>query len=813
MKTSFNLLNHPAIFAAPARWTEAEAGRQHLPFLFYVVSMLRPRVLVEAGTTTGGVYCGFCQIVAAEKLPTRCLAFPAQPQQITALRTYHDPLYGNFSQLMTQASAEGLSQLADGSVDLLHFASDATDLALWLPKLSPRGIVIIPSLNSLSEATAQAWEQAKAQYPHFTFTHDGGLGLLVVGDAAAPELLALGRLSDAEAKKVQGFFSQLGWCGLSIHNGVTGVDRRAVEVENELARLRIALAGKEKQIERLQTQLTQRKHQLHNLTEKYTEAVNSDAWWMLSQYWIWRCKFFPVASRRERGLKSLTRVLRILRQFGLSGTLKKVRGRLQRRLKTELDFRQDFFNSVKLPASWQQDSQRQVVGRPQQKPKQSVDEHTLKLVHTRPPIAVPKLELFEVETAVERAPHLPRASVSVVIPSWNAGDEFALLLSSLAAQQGCDCVEIIIVDSGSTDGTVKLARDYGARVIEISQAEFSHSHARNLGAQVATCEYLLFMVQDALPASNLWLHELIAAAQRLDVVAATCVESPREDADLLARLLGTLHTEYLGAAEKDRVFSQPETVSYNEIRRNCQLNNVACLIERQVFDRYGFQGAYAEDLDLGMRLGQDGHRMAALNTVKVVHSHNRAAYYHLKRGYVDCTMMAELFADYPEPPPIDLGKLGKEALASFQLLEAVVAQLRDSAIFPLPLGTLSALLIKHIEQAYKNPVAGLAYPFNPNRDAYTQFLTKLAALSSDTAQVKFVGTSFALGVSGMLISLFDYLEGIYEVADAGLLASIGEFLQKIHALQLGAYLASSASAGRAEAPVIEWIETELRKGV
>lgn len=811
MTTLFNLLNHPVMLAAPARWTQAASGRQHLPFLFYLVSALRPRVLVEVGTTDGDLYCGFCQIIATEKLPTRCSAFPAHPLQLAGLRAYHDSLYGGFSQLLTQAAAgasnKWADKWADGSIDLLHLVGDVHEFTGWLPKLSERGIAVISSLNSLSGAAAEAWQRAKAQYPHFTFPHDGALGLLAVGDMVDPDLAALCRLPIAEAEKVQSFFCLLGQRGLP--NQSTLAPSQA-ETTPELARALATLTAKEKQIERLQAQLAQRKRQLQNLTEKYTEVVNSDAWWLLSQYWLLRCKLIPAGSRRERGLKSCARVLRVLRQLGLAGTLKKVGGRLQWRLKTELAYRHGLFKSTRLSASWQSGAETQAPARP---PQQALDEHTRKLIYNRPPIAVPDLVLPEIETAAERAPRLPRASVSVVIPTWNAGAEFALLLSSLVAQQGCDEVEIIIVDSGSVDGTVEMAHAYGVRVIEISQAEFSHSHARNLGAQAAVGEYLVFMVQDALPASNLWLYELIAAAQRLNVIAATCIETPREDADLLARFLGKLHTEFLGAQHGDRVFDPLEAISYEEVRRNCQLNNVACLVERTVFDRYGFQGAYAEDLDLGMRLAQDGHRLAVLHTVKVVHSHNRPAYYHLKRGYVDCTMMAELFADYPEPLPVPLDKLGQEALASFQVLETVVAQLAASTSFPLPLSNLSAVLIKRIEQAYKNPPADFAQSFDPSADPYNQFLAKLAALSSNTTPGKLINSAFALSVSGMLGQFLAYLEGIYEVADAELLASIGEFLQKMHALQLGSFLASSASADRAEAAVIAWIETELRKGV
>lgn len=65
--------------------------------------------------------------------------------------------------------------------------------------------------------------------------------------------------------------------------------------------------------------------------------------------------------------------------------------------------------------------------------------------------------------------------------------------------------------------------------------------------------------------------------------------------------------------------------------------------------RYRYQGDYAEDLDLGIRLIQDGYRVAMLASVKVIHSHNRPAYYYLKRSFVDVIFLVGLFKDFTYP--------------------------------------------------------------------------------------------------------------------------------------------------------------------
>lgn len=68
----------------------------------------------------------------------------------------------------------------------------------------------------------------------------------------------------------------------------------------------------------------------------------------------------------------------------------------------------------------------------------------------------------------------PYGRVSVVIPTKNGGTDFQCLLEKLSEQKGFREIELIIVDSGSTDATVSLAQAHGACVVSIKASEFSH---------------------------------------------------------------------------------------------------------------------------------------------------------------------------------------------------------------------------------------------------------------------------------------------------------------------------------------------------
>lgn len=80
--------------------------------------------------------------------------------------------------------------------------------------------------------------------------------------------------------------------------------------------------------------------------------------------------------------------------------------------------------------------------------------------------------------------------------------------------------EIVIVDSSSTDGTLDIAHDLGCKTITIERDSFDHGATRNLGASISNGDVLVFMSQDALPASECSLGYLIGALDDRNVVAA-----------------------------------------------------------------------------------------------------------------------------------------------------------------------------------------------------------------------------------------------------------------------------------------------------
>ena len=236
--------------------------------------------------------------------------------------------------------------------------------------------------------------------------------------------------------------------------------------------------------------------------------------------------------------------------------------------------------------------------------------------------------------------------MTVVIPTKNAGQEFPLLLTKLRMQKNVGQLEIIVVDSRSTDLTLVTARRFKCKIIRIKPSEFTHAHARNIGAEAAhpRSGFLLFMVQDALPSSDLWLHGMLKFFGRHSqdgLAALSCVEFPRSDSDLFYNSLISRHYRSIGCLDRDRIFKW-DGKSKNIIKKRGYLSNIACLVKRDTFEKYKFRKDFAEDIDLARRLLKDGYRIAYLSSVKVIHSHNRPPFYFLKRGFVGSTVLEGL---------------------------------------------------------------------------------------------------------------------------------------------------------------------------
>jgi hypothetical protein len=275
-----------------------------MPFGAYLISSIKPRLLVELGTHTGFSYCTFCEAVKQLKTGTTCYAVDTWQGDVHAgwyghevlaeLQAYHEPRYGEFSRLLQSSFDEALAHFVDGTIDLLHIDGCHTyeavkrDFEAWLPKMSSQGVILFhdTEVRERDFGVWQLWEELKSQYPHFEFLHGHGLGVLAVSHDYPRALKDLFEASDEEAAVIRDFFYRLGsgittqyysqkkeqdWLSLSAQLAEQEQAVRAslaqAAIENtKLQEWQTQFAEKEQQLASLQAVLADRDRELAKIT-------------------------------------------------------------------------------------------------------------------------------------------------------------------------------------------------------------------------------------------------------------------------------------------------------------------------------------------------------------------------------------------------------------------------------------------------------------------------------------------------------------------------------------------------------------------
>ena len=226
--------------------------------------------------------------------------------------------------------------------------------------------------------------------------------------------------------------------------------------------------------------------------------------------------------------------------------------------------------------------------------------------------------------------------LSVVIPVKDGGEGFRLCLAAIADQATDEEVEVIVVDSGSTDGTQEVARSMGARVHEIPAAEFNHGETRNLGARLAGGEIVVYTVDDALPVDASWLTSLTDPIRNDPSLAATFGRHiPNEDAPPHQAFY--IEQRY-GTRPKTHTAESAANLPVAEVL----FSNVSSAIRRDVLGEIPFAAdiVISEDAEWCARALQAGHSVAYVPDAVVRHSHNYTLRDAVKR-YFDLGAAAE----------------------------------------------------------------------------------------------------------------------------------------------------------------------------
>lgn len=219
--------------------------------------------------------------------------------------------------------------------------------------------------------------------------------------------------------------------------------------------------------------------------------------------------------------------------------------------------------------------------------------------------------------------------ISVVIPVKNGGGDLERCLRGISSQRIDEPVEVVVIDSGSRDGSVALARGHGAVVREIPPQEFNHGSTRNLGASLARGDVLVFISQDAYPVDERWLQRLVGPLrEETGVVGVYGRQLPHEG----ARPPEVYFLDFLYGPHARR----QQAASARELTMHTTLfSNVNSAMPRSAWERFPFVEdiVMSEDQDWSRRVLLAGGRIAYVPDAAVRHSHNYTLLSALRRFF------------------------------------------------------------------------------------------------------------------------------------------------------------------------------------
>ena len=281
-----------------------------------------------------------------------------------------------------------------------------------------------------------------------------------------------------------------------------------------------------------------------------------------------------------------------------------------------------------------------------------------------------------------------RPTVSVIIPVRDGTDVLPDCLAALARQSyPADCLEVIVVDDASTDGTSALVRseiqawsqrDINVRLRLIEKPWGGAGAARNRGVREATGEIVLFTDADCEPTLS-WVEEMIAPLADLRIQAVAGGYLTRQSSKV-ARLAQAEFEDRYRHVAKNRYIDIAFTHS--------------CAVRREVFlDSQGFDERIpnnADDLELSYRLAQRGHLIVFAPRGLVYHRHPATWSDYIRKKIGRGYWRTLVFKRYP-------GKLIRDSYTpqtlKLQILLAGLAlPLTLLGLIGVPLAPISALL-------------------------------------------------------------------------------------------------------------------------
>ncbi len=219
--------------------------------------------------------------------------------------------------------------------------------------------------------------------------------------------------------------------------------------------------------------------------------------------------------------------------------------------------------------------------------------------------------------------------VSIVIRTKNEAEFIGETLKKIEEQEFSGSHEIIVVDSGSTDSTLDIIREYDVKLIQIVQKEFTYGRSLNIGASHATGQFVVNLSAHALPVDEKWLTNLITGFENHDV------------AGVYGRQLSIGDINPFDARQNE-IFFGPQKIIFSmknaKMLKQIHFSNSNCAIRRSVWERLRFneEVPYAEDTLWQTDVINAGFFIVYVPDAAVYHTH-KISIYNAYKFSKDCS--------------------------------------------------------------------------------------------------------------------------------------------------------------------------------
>jgi O-antigen biosynthesis protein len=242
------------------------------------------------------------------------------------------------------------------------------------------------------------------------------------------------------------------------------------------------------------------------------------------------------------------------------------------------------------------------------------------------------------------------AAVTVAVPVYNGARYLDEVLAAVRAQRIDRELEILVVDSGSTDGSLEIAERHGARVHRIPKHEFSHGGTRNRMMELAEGEHVAFITQDATPAHDSWLAALLEGFEQAgDVALVFGPHDPRPDASHMIKCEMERHFATWG--DEGRTIdvqrlgrTAADVAAYRRFPgRLTFFSDVNGCVARWAWQRVPYREVpYAEDQLLGREMIEAGFAKVYHPDARILHSHDYPPMQFLRRYFDEFRSLREV---------------------------------------------------------------------------------------------------------------------------------------------------------------------------